>query len=100
MSIEYFGTPTPALTTGAKKSLVALFHTFRAIQVVRQTENEVGIHFPENKIPKQEDATILLKEHQVYIACHACNSTQRDKIVRFIETTLSELGYSCKLNED
>lgn len=100
MSIEYFGTPTSALTIASIQRLMDTALEFTDIRLVRRDESELGIGFPENANPAQETATILLKPEQVYVAFHACHKNQREKVIRFLESTLRNFGCECQLEED
>ena len=100
MSIEYFGTPKPALTVDSIQRLVEAVLEFNAIILIRRDESELGISFPEIENPEQETATILLKPEQVYAAFHACHKNQREKVIQLLESTLATLGCECQLEED
>jgi hypothetical protein len=100
MSIEYFETPTPALTVDLIQQLMQAVVGFNNISLVRRDESELGFGFPENDNPQQETATILIKPEQVYVAFHACHRNQREKVIQFLESTLNELGCKCQLDEE
>lgn len=100
MSIEYFGTPTPALTTESIQQVVDSMAQMSDIHIVRQDESEFGIGFPENQNFDEETATMMLKPEQVYVAFHACHLGQREKVVQFLESTMETLGFFCQLDEE
>jgi hypothetical protein len=100
MSIEYFGTPTPALTDNKIRRLVEALLELNYISLVRRDQSELGIGFRENSNSEMETATILLKPEQVYVAFHACQKNQRERLIQFLESTLTALGCECKLHED
>jgi hypothetical protein len=49
MSIEFFGTPVPALTAGSIRKVLDAIAESNDIAVVRRDESELGIGFPENE---------------------------------------------------
>jgi hypothetical protein len=100
MSIEYFGTPAPALTVDTVQRVMDAVLAFDEIRLVRRDESELGIRFLHRGDPEQETATILLKPEQVAVAFHAGRENEREKVIRLLESTLAELGCECRLEED
>jgi len=100
MSIEYFGTPIPALTVDNIRELLDAISDFNEVRPVRRDESEVGIGFRENENSEQETATIVLRSEQVYVGFHACHGDQRTRFLQFLESRLKEIGCVCQLDEE
>ena len=100
MSIEYFGTPVPALTDDAIRELLDAIADFNEVTPVRRGESEFGIGFSENENSEQETGAIFLGPEKVSVAFHACHRNQRAKVIRFLESKLREIGHGCRLEEE
>ncbi len=100
MSIEYFGTPSPALTVPLIEVVMDSISEITGINIVRRDDSAVGIGFTENENPEQETATIVVKPEDIYIGFHACHAEQRKKVLAFLMTKLAEVGCICKLDEE
>lgn len=100
MSIEFFGTPVPALTAYSIRKVLDAITEFDDITVVRRDESELGIGFPENENSEVETATIGMRSGQVHVGFHACPRDQQSRVIRFLESTLRGMGCACQLREE
>jgi hypothetical protein len=100
MSIEYFGTPVPALTADNIREVLDTISELDGITAVRRGEAELGIGFPENEKSGMETATIVLKSERVYVGFHACHGVQQARVIQFLESSLKKMGCICQLHEE
>lgn len=100
MSIEYFGSPLPPLTTESIQELLVAFASIDGYMLHRKTSSEVGLTPSTATSLSEETVSITLSPSSVYVGFHVSTRDERQRVLIAISSQLSQRGYECSLEED